>query len=171
MAGVTGINHIAFAVKNLQDSLQNATEVLGGEIMMKFESLEDKYEGACVKFGTSIMSFISSHDPESFIYKFVEKHGNGVQHIGLEIDDIEQYVKELEKKGVRVDKGEMSDKTFPEALVGPKTGNGVVLQLTGWKKGPFDSTYEGCERLCEKYSQNPKLNLKAGNQLKPPIDD
>ena len=27
--------------------------------MMKFGSLEDKYEGACVKFGTSIMSFIT----------------------------------------------------------------------------------------------------------------
>ena len=167
MAGVTGINHIAFAVKNLKESLDNATEVLGGEIMMKFESIEDKYEGACVKFGSSIMSFITSHDPDSFIYKFVEKHGNGVQHIGLEIDDIEQYVQDLEKKGVRVDKGEMSDKKYPEALVGPKTGNGVVLQLTGWKEGPFDATHEGCERLCEKYSQNPKLSLKEGNQLKP----
>ena len=75
MAGVTGINHIAFAVKNLKESLDNATEVLGGEIMMKFESIEDKYEGACVKFGSSIMSFITSPDPDSFIYKFVEKHG------------------------------------------------------------------------------------------------
>ena len=73
MAGVTGINHIAFAVKNLKESLDNATEVLGGEIMMKFESIEDKYEGACVKFGSSIMSFITSHDPDSFIYKFAEK--------------------------------------------------------------------------------------------------
>ena len=166
MAGVTGINHIAFAVKNLKESLDNATEVLGGEIMMKFESIEDKYEGACVKFGSSIMSFITSHDPDSFIYKYVEKHGNGIQHIGLEIDNIEQYVENLEKKGVKVDTSEMSDKKFPEALVGPKTGNGVVLQLTGWKEGPFDTSYDGCERLCEKYTQNPKLKLVAGNQLK-----
>ena len=166
MAKITSINHIAFAVKNLEDSLHNATEMLGGELMMKFESLEDKYEGACVKFGTSIMSFITSHDPESFIYKYVEKHGNGIQHIGLEIDNLEQYVLDLEKKGVRVDTSEMSDKRFPEALVGPRTGNGVVLQLTGWKEGPFDATFDGCERLCEKYTQNPKLKLIAGNQLK-----
>ena len=121
MAKITSINHIAFAVKNLQDSLHNATEILGGELMMRFESLEDKYEGACVKFGSSIMSFITSHDPDSFIYKYVEKHGNGIQHIGLEIDNIEQYVKNLEKKGVKVDTSAMSDKKFPEALVGPKT--------------------------------------------------
>ena len=60
----------------------------------------------------------------------------------------------------------MSDKKFPESLVGPKTGNGVVLQLTGWKEGPFDATYEGCDRLCEKYTQNPELKLIVGNQLK-----
>ena len=166
MAKINSINHIAFAVKNLEDSLQNATEILGGELMMKFESIEDKYEGACVKFGTSIMSFITSHDPESFIYQYVEKHGNGIQHIGLEIDNIEEYVDNLEKKGVKVDTSEMADKKFPEALVGPKTGNGVVLQLTGWKEGPFDASYEGCERLCDKYTQNPKLKLLIANQLK-----
>ena len=67
---------------------------------------------------------------------------------------------------MKVDTTEMSDKKFPESLVGPKTGNGVVLQLTGWKEGPFDATYEGCDRLCEKYTQNPKLKLIVGNQLK-----
>mgnify|MGYP003345287821 CR=1 FL=1 len=74
--------------------------------------------------------------------------------------------KKIIEKGVKVDTSEMSDKKFPEALVGPKTGNGVVLQLTGWKEGPFDTSYDGCERLCEKYTQNPKLKLVAGNQLK-----
>ena len=165
MAKITAINHIAFAVKDLPAALDNAINVLGGEMMMEFESIEDKYQGACVKFGVSIMSFISSDDPDSFISKYVEKHGNGIQHIGLEIDDIEEYVAGLEAKGVKLDKTEMADEDYQEALVGPKTGNGVVLQLTGWKAGPFDATYDGCERLCGKYSQNPKLNLLAGNQL------
>ena len=171
MGSVTGINHIAFAVKNLQDALDNAIEVLGGELMMRFESLEDRYEGACVKFGSSVMSFITSHDPESFIFKYVEKHGNGIRHIGLEIDNIEEYVKKLEKRGVKVDKSEISDKKYPEALVGPRTGNGVVLQLTGWKEGPFEPTFDGCERLCEKYTQNPKLRLVQGNQLRQKSDE
>ncbi|MEM8812382.1 MAG: VOC family protein [Pseudomonadota bacterium] len=165
MAKVTAINHIAFAVKDLKPALDNAIAVLGGEMMMEFESVQDKYQGACVRFGSSIMSFISSDDPDSFISQYVAKHGNGIQHIGLEIDDIEEYVAELEGKGVKLDKTEMADEDYQEALVGPKAGNGVVLQLTGWKAGPFDATYDGCERLCQKYSQNPKLNLLAGNQL------
>lgn len=165
MAKIKSINHIAFAVKDLPAALENAIVTLGGEMMMEFESVEDRYRGACVRFGDSVMSFISSDDPDSFVSKYVEKHGNGIQHIGLEIDSIEEYVAELEEKGVKVDRTEMADEEYQEALVGPKTGNGVVLQLTGWKTGPFDATYEGCERLCRKYSRNPKLNLLAGNQL------
>ena len=165
MAKVKSINHIAFAVKDFNGAIENAIKVLGGEMMMEFESIEDKYKGACVRFGDSIMSFISSDNPESFISKHVEKYGNSIQHIGLEIENIEEYVSMLESKGVRVDKTEMADEDYQEALVGPKVGNGVVLQLTGWKSGPFDATYEGCERLCKKYAQNPKLNLLAGNQL------
>ena len=165
MGKIKSINHIAFAVKDFKSAMNNATQVLGGEIMMEFESIEDSYKGACVRFGDSIMSFISSDDPESFISKHVEKYGNSIQHIGLEIDNIAEYVSMLEEKGVRVDKSEMANVDYQEALVGSKVGNGVVLQLTGWRAGPFDATYEGCERLCKKYSQNPKLNLLAGNQL------
>ncbi len=165
MAKVKSINHIAFAVEDFSAAIENATQILGGEMMMEFESVEDRYKGACVRFGDSIMSFISSNDPESFISKHVKKYGNSIQHIGLEIDNIDEYVAMLEEKGVRVDKSEMADVDYQEALVGPKVGNGVVLQLTGWRAGPFDATYEGCERLCKKYSQNSKLRLLAGNQL------
>ena len=67
MAKITGINHIAFAVKDLPAALENAIDVLGGEMMMEFESLQDRYRGACVRFGSSIMSFISSDDPATFV--------------------------------------------------------------------------------------------------------
>ena len=65
MAKVKSINHIAFAVKDFNAAIENATQVLGGEMMMEFESIEDKYKGACVRFGDSIMSFISSNDPDN----------------------------------------------------------------------------------------------------------
>ena len=77
MARITAINHIAFAVKDLPAALDNAINVLGGEMMMEFESIEDKYQGACVRFGVSIMSFISSNDPDSFISKYVESTATG----------------------------------------------------------------------------------------------
>jgi catechol 2,3-dioxygenase-like lactoylglutathione lyase family enzyme len=155
MAKIKGINHIAFVVKDLEEALHSAVEILGGEIVMRFEETNLKYVGACVQFGQSIVSFFHGTDPNSFVTKFVQERGEGIQHIGLEIDNIEEYIKELEGKGVRVDKGHMKDVNFQEALVGPKIGHGVVLQLMQWKGGPMDLTPEGKERLKQKYREVP----------------
>jgi len=134
-------------------------EVLGGEVMMKFEETNLKYIGACIQLGQSIISFIQGTEESSFVTQFVKERGEGVQHMGLEIDNIEEFVKQLEAKGIRVDKGHMKDENFQEALVGPRTGHGVVLQLMQWKGGPMDLSPEGRERLKQKYREVPGERL------------
>ena len=159
MAKIKGINHLGFAVKNLDEAIRSAEENLGGELMIKFESTKQKYKGALVQLGESIISLIESTDENGFIAKFVESKGEGIQHIGLEVDNLEEFVKHLESKGIRVDKTDMEDVNFPEALVGPRTGYGVVLQLIQWKAGPMDVSAEGKERIRQKYREVPGLRL------------
>ena len=159
MAKILGINHVAFAVKDMEKAIKTAVEGLGGEILIKFESLESKYKGACLQLGDSIISILEATDPDSFIAKHVETRGEGVQHVGLEIDNLKEYVEELESRGIRVEKSGMEDETFTEALVGPKIGNGVVLQLMQWKDGIYDTSPGGKERLRRKYSETPGLKL------------
>ncbi|NVM26228.1 MAG: VOC family protein [Desulfobacterales bacterium] len=159
MAKVVRINHVAFAVKNMDEAIQSAVENLGGELMLKFECIDQKYKGACIQLGESIISVLEATDETSFVAKHIEARGVGVQHIGLEIDNLEEYVRQLELKGVRVDKANMKDEDFPEALVGPKVGNGVVLQLMQWKGGHFDVSPEGKERLMRKYAEAPNLRV------------
>ena len=159
MAKIVGINHVSFAVKDLEESIRAAEENLGGELMIKFASTKQKYIGACVQLGESIISFIQATDESSFITKFIEEKGVGVQHIGLEIDNLEEFVEQLEAKGIRVDKGDMKEENFQEALVGTRTGYGVVLQLCQWKDGPMDVSPEGKERLKQKYREVSGLRL------------
>jgi methylmalonyl-CoA/ethylmalonyl-CoA epimerase len=159
MGRIKGINHIAFAVKDLDESIKSAVEILGGELMIKFESAEQKYIGACIQLGENIISFLQATDESSFVARHIEARGVGVQHMGLTIENLEAYVQELERKGVRVDKTDMTNEKFKEALVGPKTGNGVVLQLMEWKDGPMDVSPEGKERLKQKYRETPGLRL------------
>ena len=159
MARIKGVNHLGFAVKNLDESIRSAEENLGGELIIKFESTKQKYMGALIQFGESIISLIESTDENGFIAKFVESRGEGIQHIGLEIDNLDEYVKDLESKGIRVDKTDMTDENFPEALVGPRTGFGVILQLMQWKTGPMNVSPEGKERIRQKYREVPGLRL------------
>ena len=159
MAKIIGINHLGFAVKNLDEGIRSAEENLGGEVIIKFESTKQKYKGALIQLGNSIISLIEATDENSFMAKFIEKRGEGIQHIGVEVDNIEEFVKQLESKGIRVDKGHMKDENFQEALVGPRTGYGVVLQLMQWKGGPMDVSPEGLERLKQKYREVPGERL------------
>ena len=159
MAKIIRINHVAFVVKNMDEAIKNAVENLGGELMMKFESTKAKYKGACIQLGEDIISVIEPTDESSFIAKHIEARGVGVQHIGLEIDNLEEYVKQLELKGIKVDKQDMKDENFKEALVGPRTGYGVVLQLCQWKEGPMDVSPGGKKRLIRKYRETPGLRL------------
>jgi methylmalonyl-CoA/ethylmalonyl-CoA epimerase len=159
MGCIKGINHIAFAVKDLEASLRSTIEIMGGELIVKFESTKQKYVGACIQLGESIISLLQATEESSFVAKHVELRGMGVQHMGLTIEDLDSYVEELERKGVRVDRTDMSNEKFKEALVGPKTGNGIVLQLMEWKEGPMDVSPEGKERLKQKYRETPGLRL------------
>jgi methylmalonyl-CoA/ethylmalonyl-CoA epimerase len=159
MGCIRGINHIAFAVKDLEDSIRSTVEIIGGELIVKFESIEQKYVGACIQLGENIISLLQATDESSFVAKHVELRGMGVQHMGLTIEDLDSYVEELERKGVRVDKTDMANEKFKEALVGPKTGNGIVLQLMEWRDGPMDVSPEGKERLKQKYRETPGLRL------------
>jgi methylmalonyl-CoA epimerase len=159
MARIKGVNHLGFAVKNLDESIRSAEQNLGGEVIIKFESIKQKYKGALIQFGESIISLLESTDENGFIAKFVENRGEGIQHIGLEVDNLDELVKDLESKGIRVDKTDMVDRNFPEALVGPRTGFGVVLQLMQWKTGPMDVSPEGKERIRQKYREVPGLRL------------
>lgn len=159
MGCIKGINHIAFAVKDLEESIKSTVETLGGELIVKFESAEQKYMGACIQLGEDIISLLQATDESSFVARHIELRGVGVQHMGLTIEDLDSYVEELEKKGVRVDKTDMANEKFKEALVGPKTGNGIVLQLMEWRDGPMDVSPEGKERLRQKYRETPGLRL------------
>ena len=146
-------------MKNVDEAIRAAEENLGGERMMGFESTEQKYKGALVQLGESMISLIQATDESSFIAKFIEQRGEGVQHIGLEIDNLEEFVKQLEAKGIRVNKEDMKNENFQEVLVGPRTGYGVVLQLCQWKGGSMDVSPEGKERLKQKYQEVPGYRL------------
>jgi 4-hydroxyphenylpyruvate dioxygenase-like putative hemolysin len=156
---ILGINHIAFAVKGLDESIQSAVEVLGGELIIKFESTRQKYIGAFIQLGENIITFLQATDESSFVAKHIKERGVGVQHMGLTIENLNEYVEALERKGVRVDKTDMKNERFKEALVGPKIGNGAVLQLMQWKDGPMDVSPEGKARLKQKYLETPDLRL------------
>jgi catechol 2,3-dioxygenase-like lactoylglutathione lyase family enzyme len=64
-----------------------------------------------------------------FVERFIERRGEGMHHISIDIDSLDPYVAQLEADGVRVvDKRELRDgqKT---AFISPRSAYGVLIQL------------------------------------------
>jgi hypothetical protein len=86
-------------------------------------------------------------DPEGFMAKFIEERGEGLHHLGLEVDDLDEYIQELEKKQVRIPVKSLDGEFRREILLSPKEASGVVWQVIEWKSGSDLNLEERIERL------------------------
>jgi methylmalonyl-CoA/ethylmalonyl-CoA epimerase len=97
---IRGIDHIGIAVNNLNEALAAYEKVLGlkPEKVMVMETLKAKI--AFIKVGESKLELFEPLSKESAIAKFLEKRGEGIQHIALRVTGIDDMLNALKNKGV-----------------------------------------------------------------------
>ncbi len=94
------INHIGIAVNSIEDAVRLYTDVLGLKVK-EIEIVEDqKVKTAIIPVGESKIELIESTDPEGAIAKFIEKRGEGLHHLALEVSDIQDALETLVKKEI-----------------------------------------------------------------------
>ncbi|ULB33136.1 MULTISPECIES: methylmalonyl-CoA epimerase [Proteiniphilum] len=99
---ITHIEHIGIAVKNIEEHLPYYEDVLGLKCY-NIETVEDqKVRTAFFKVGQTKIELLEPTDEESTIAKFIEKRGEGVHHIAYATKNVNEALKELENKGVRL---------------------------------------------------------------------
>ncbi|MDD2245928.1 MAG: methylmalonyl-CoA epimerase [Proteiniphilum sp.] len=99
---ITHIEHIGIAVKNIEEHLPYYEDVLGLKCY-NIETVEDqKVKTAFFKVGQTKIELLEPTDEESTIAKFIEKRGEGVHHIAYATKNVNESLKELENKGVRL---------------------------------------------------------------------
>jgi len=71
----------------------------------------------------------------SFVERFIERRGEGLHHISIDIDDLDAYVAQLEADGVRVvDRRALRD-GIKTAFISPRSAFGTLIQL--WQPPEF----------------------------------
>jgi methylmalonyl-CoA/ethylmalonyl-CoA epimerase len=126
------VDHIGIAVKNLEETLKFYEEVLGMTCTGKEEVAEQKVRVAFLPVGDSEVELLESTDPEGPIAKYIDKKGEGIQHIAFRVDNIEEAIENMKQKGVR-----MIDE-IPRygaggakiAFCHPKSTGGVLVELS-----------------------------------------
>ena len=99
---ITKINHIGIAVNSIEEVLKLYTDALGLEVKGIHVVEEQKVRTAIIPVGDSKIELLESTDSEGPIAKHIEKRGEGLHHLALEVNDIQEALESLEKKGVQL---------------------------------------------------------------------
>src|ERR1035437_8369998 len=93
------VEHIGLAGKHLSSSITLLEKLLNTPCY-KTEAVESELVNTAffLKDETKI-ELVEGYSPESAIYEFIEKKGEGIHHIAFEVEDIEAEIKRLVNEG------------------------------------------------------------------------
>ncbi len=130
------INHVGIAVKSIKDVFSFYKDVLGLEYQGEEVVEEQKVKVAFFKAGESRIELLEATSPDSPIAKFIEKKGEGIHHLALGSNNLENDLSDLTEKEIRlIDKKPRNGAHHTKiAFVHPKASKGVLLELTEDKK-------------------------------------
>ncbi|HOR77404.1 MAG TPA: methylmalonyl-CoA epimerase [Anaerolineaceae bacterium] len=124
------INHVAIVVQDIDAALNFWEQTFGLELDHVEDVPSQKSKVAFLPLGESEIELVQPTTSDSGLANFLEKRGEGMHHICIEVEDIDATLAELKSKGVRL----IND--VPEELPGrkmafvhPKAANGVLVEL------------------------------------------
>jgi len=128
---VTRLDHIGIAVKSIAESLK-VYEAMGLKSVGVEEVAEQKVRVAFLPIGEAEIELLESTAPDGPVAKYIEKNGEGIQHIALRVDNLEAALAEMKAKGVRLidEKPRYGAGGAKIAFVHPRSTGGVLLELS-----------------------------------------
>jgi methylmalonyl-CoA epimerase len=124
------VHHIGIAVSDLKESAALFEKVFGVKAHVHAVPSQ-KVKEAVFKIGDAAeIDLIEPMGPDSAVAKYLEKRGEGLHHIALEVDDINGELKAAASRGIQ-----LIDKEGREGVAGqigflhPKSLSGVMIEL------------------------------------------
>lgn len=128
---ISHIEHIGIAVKSIEEQLPYYEGILGLKCY-NIETVEDqKVRTAFLKVGQTKIELLEPTSEESTIARFIEKKGEGIHHIAYAIKNVNETLKEVEGKGLRLIDREARGgaEGLQIAFLHPKSTGGVLTEL------------------------------------------
>ncbi|CAM3745573.1 methylmalonyl-CoA epimerase [Cytobacillus oceanisediminis] len=130
------VDHIGIAVRSLDKALPFYTETLQLPFLGIEEVESQGVKVAFIKAGETKLELLEPTSPESPIAQFIEKRGEGLHHVALGVDSIQERINEMKEKGIRM----LQDTPKPGAggaqvaFMHPKSTGGILYEFCE-KKG------------------------------------
>ncbi len=126
------IDHVGLIVKDANETARLFSEALGFQTVNKppYEDLQGGFKSIFIVLGEIKIELLTPTSTDNSLARFLNKRGEGLHHISLEVDNLNHELDSLKAKNVRL----ISEK--PEAVENDKVGfihpsalQGVLVEL------------------------------------------
>ena len=124
------LNHIAIAVKNIEETLEFYRLLFGLESGQIKEIVDQGVRAALIKVGKTQLEIIQPVQASGSVSRFINKKGEGLHHICFEVENLRATLKRLDEQGI-----ELIDSSPREGLSGmiaflhPSATRGTLIEL------------------------------------------
>jgi methylmalonyl-CoA/ethylmalonyl-CoA epimerase len=125
------IDHLGIAVNSIDDGKNFWSDVLGLEFEGAETVQEQKVTTAFFPVGESEVELLESTSPDGPVAKFIEKKGQGFQHVAFRVANIEEALEELKAKDIQLidQKPRIGAGGAKIAFIHPKATGGILVEL------------------------------------------
>lgn len=119
------VKHIGIAVSSIDKTMERWSAQYNAVEEKRMTIPEIGQTSALVRIGSSYFELMEPFGDSGVIPAFLARHGEGIHHISLLSDNLNDDVERLEKEGVMV-----LGKGMPVVFTHPKTSDGIVFEIT-----------------------------------------
>jgi len=135
------LDHIGIVVRDLQQALKVYEAALGLPLKEVVEVADQQVEVAFLPIGESNVELVQPTSDDTGIARYLEKRGEGIHHLCVEVDDIDAALIRLKTHEVQlIDEEPRQGAHGRVAFVHPKGTHGVLLELVEHDRVGEEST-------------------------------
>ena len=122
---IKGIGHVGILVSDLEEAVALYCDLFGLERLTEVTDWPGEgMKNVLLKVGGQAFELMEPTDPQGGLARFLERRGEGLHHLNLEVDDVEGLAKSLEAKGVAI-----LGRGPGFCFVHPRSTRGVLFEL------------------------------------------
>lgn len=125
------LEHLGIAVADIQQSTQLFRKLLNSQEYKEEVVESEGVKTVFFKLGNTKIELLGATNTTSPIAKFLSKKKEGIHHIAINVDDIDEEIKRLKREGFELINDTPKDGADGKKIVflHPKSTNGVLVEL------------------------------------------
>lgn len=133
------IDHIAIAVRDLDEAIDWYTRVMGFTVRerRRTEGTKTAMVSAVIDAGPITLVLLQGTTPESQVSRYVESYGPGVQHLAFAVENLQEVADDLRTGGMNFDTNIIDGPGLRQIFTHREPNSGMMFEIIERHGGDF----------------------------------